>query len=728
MLNSRLLTELPYSPERLIFGYPDNDTSETDQVIHLEYLGLGSKLLMAADAYAESYDTAQLKTVLHFRDYLISKALLLTTDSVLYKNEQATELTAHARQVYKQSPDKEFYPYFPLNSTVEARFADLLGTLAHYYTYLDGDGYPLDYLNELLSFIWGLVGLDYAELPEVRLQRLFSLVGRDLDFDSLVMTELTNLFNIKDPTHENYDILLYARRNFLTVTDGTNFTQRVMTGTYSEELITVLAALLKPKDYEKVIRYVTNTLSILRPIGFNGLVQAIAVEGLVKAAESIDQLPAEQSSRLLNDYLTDEEILEERRSVIEPLYRTMDSLEYLSREVEIEEASLEYEAVSPIYYSWNAASPDVPGTADLKVGDLYKVLVTRDEQSAPRPLNVVTYYSEFKELTPTGPAAVQLTTSGDYTDEVVYTASNYTTNDKPSLIFITPGKTSPNVQVDTNEVTPVRGAVRTVTFKAKNLDQEPLVAVALVVEGRELPSVGSMSIEEFNNLREQSKNTVRTSNSLLQPAVEPSTTEDPATPQSSSSVTFQGGVVSPTQTTGPGAFTSTVQPNPSTGVSSQTFAGGDITSSSNASTTNDSGLSSAQQTPEEDPASSRTPTSTSRPTVNQPSPANAPASAGVNTRADRQLQRYSSFNALTATTRPRGGDSGKYEAQGLRVFPITASLLRTFFTDRNMGALEEYTGRMTGIVAQQQSTHMKSEVDVLKQWIKSIQGIVENNG
>lgn len=653
VLESRLTIDLPYQPSKLVGSYgSDVVLSKSQQMAHLSYLGLRTQVLEEAHAYGGSFDNAQNKTLLHYRDYLISRALNLSLKSALFKEPDATSLTNHAYKVAVRHPNNEYYPPATISTAyeVEARFGDLLGSPAHYLQYSNTDGYPLDYLSEMLEFVWGANGLDYADSPTARLEELMRLCGYQKSFDNEVFSLISSLFSITDSEHEHYPLLLMARRNFLKEQDALNFTARLLTGQYADVILVLLAALMPSQKFGLLNKFVNNISSVAKPCGLPLLVQSFAIEGLVKAAWGINNLPEQQVSRLLADYLADETLSDQTRLIVwEPLTLSVAAINYLQAIQPSTELEAEQVALQKMSRSWQPRNL-TPEQLRERLGGINPLSTLYDftnlepdnltDPNTPPPIEFSSdIYGQLSVLTAVGFSGLQLSGNADYSDEVVYSAVDYTSSLSPTILFVSVDPNKEDFVSNPSRITrpDLVSSMGQSSIAVSNKGDVPVVAVAVSGSLNRTPGE-VISLQQFVDLRAQ----------VAAAAALPD----------AESATYQG---------------------------------------------------------------------VSSPIITYPYSVPEPTSSFLAPTLGRQIRNYYLFNQMNATNSPRGSFSSRVEAQGLKASQISTSDTKKFFFTKRRGATQDYLERLSGFLLQQNDIHVESEVEVLREWVESVQPIVAAN-
>lgn len=327
MLNSYLIVDLPYDQYGIVTGYSDSAQYDSDKYMHLDLLGGVTNYISVIKAYTDSYRLSNVKSLLDCRDYFLSKALIATLHSALYFDDTKQSLTAHAYKSVSAVTTKAVYPRVlrERDQSICAAF----GTLAYYFLFVKPDGYPSQYLNKLLIYVWGLLGLDYNTTPKSRLTKLYRLLGRTKDIDRLAAEAVKKALNAPVGSDE-YVAAVHTRRNFITQTDAADFSLRVLTGKYSDELYPVFAAILSPQKYDQLSIYRNNVRSLFRPVGFNLLLNAFVTEGYLRAADYISGLAESQYNVSLDGFLNAGAANEnQRHTIASHLATSYDALSFI---------------------------------------------------------------------------------------------------------------------------------------------------------------------------------------------------------------------------------------------------------------------------------------------------------------------------------------------------------------------------------------------------------------
>ncbi len=428
MLNSRLIIETPYDQSGIVTGYSDKAKYQSDQYLHLDLLGGGTNLISVIKAYSDSYRASNIKSLLDCRDYFIAKALMATLRSSLYTDDTQQQLTSHAEKAVSSVMTKAVYPEVLKNK--DQVFADSFGSLAYYFLFVKPDGYPTEYLTKLLTYVWGLLGISYTALPKDRITRLYRLLGKTRDIDKVAQDAIKQVLTA-GPQSDLHPALIQARRNFITQADVTNFSLRVLTGKYSTELFPLFAAALSEEQYDKLAVYKSNIISVLRPVGFNLLLNAFVVEGYLKAAQYISGLPDNLTSRTLDDFLADESLkIVHGATVASHLATSYDALDFMQSYNLYADLGSEPEDLLAFTYSWTP-----PAVYAKDPTRLYTLFDTIDIDKNTRKLFTNNLLSELAQLQPVGTESLSLESSAT-ANKISLTATNFSSDSTPIIVFV----------------------------------------------------------------------------------------------------------------------------------------------------------------------------------------------------------------------------------------------------------------------------------------------------
>lgn len=499
MLNSRLIIDTPYDQTGIVIGYSDKAKYQSDQYLHLDLLGGATNLISVVKAYSSSYSSSSFKTLLDCRDYLLAKALLATLQSVLFTDDTHQTLTAHADKAVTGMTSKAVYP--SVIKDKDLAYASFFGTLAYYFMYVQPDGYPSEYLNKLLTYVWGLLGLNYAVLPKDRISRLFKLLGKTNDIDEIASNAFRQVL-AASPESELYTALIQSRRDFITEADITNFSLRMLTGKYSDKAFPIFAATLSEKQYDKLAAYRSNLISVLRPVGFNLLLNALVVEGYLRAADYISGLPETMTSISLDDFLVNDNLRETHgNSIASHLATTYDALDFIST-YNLFDVGQEPSSLLSFIYNWTP--PAIYAKDNTR---LFTLFDTIDIDKNNRRAYASSLLEELSQTEPTGSQSITLQSSNTGR-KVSLSANNTTSASTPIIVFVTSSATTTPSNV-INSVS-INNSPSTKTVIADADNTQSIAAVAVINSG--LTDGSAITLDELIRLKSDQTLNVSVSN------------------------------------------------------------------------------------------------------------------------------------------------------------------------------------------------------------------------
>lgn len=462
MIESRLLLDYPYSQDSIALGLADKTRYQDQMQAHLDYVNLALETLSVANDYAQSFRFGN--SLEAFRDYLISKAYLHSLRNVLYYDNESTELTAHLKRYTETSNRSALYPIADVS---EQRMAGPIGTLANYFIFSDTATDPITCLENLLNMVWGMTGIPITLTPSERITKLNLLTGRREYLDAQVEALLNNLFTNVGPTDDDYNVLLFARRNMVSREDAVNYSRRVLTGDYNPALLSIIAALTSNEGIEHT-GYASNCLSLLRPCGFNMLLQAFIVEGLVNAAKTImalDPLIREQS---LYSFLESSRFSSVRQDIASHLATSADALEFIILNDLMSGYEDDLDNLIRLTLMFTTSSVAAGGPTRL-----HKLYDTRELNKYDYAYNS-SVYRALQQLAAVGPNLLTLSADSNFSNTVTYTATG--PNGPLTIILIIADR-----NVDYNKVYVTNSTSRegNVTATIINQTDSPLVAAAI---------------------------------------------------------------------------------------------------------------------------------------------------------------------------------------------------------------------------------------------------------
>lgn len=472
-MDSQLLLHLPYNLHNLRTGYSDTKRLTIENSEYLSYVGGEVRLFQVATDYGASYSSQVDPSLLHYRDYLISLSLFYCLENCLYYDPDNKILTGHAEKAFARYGLETFYPYSLDGSRPnQSRFVGLLGSLAYYFLYVEALDYPLDYIEELLTYIWFSQGSDYNLSPNDRINQILDKSGRQTIFDSAIPESLDALLSITNSNNSNYNLMLQAKRSFLDTTNGNDFIANVLAGTYNSLLPTIATAVLTNTTTSAAIsNFTNNILSIAKPTGFPLLVQALIVEGLIKAAKVINNLTTLQASESKTTFLNrfDPEVESIKLQVAENLALSVDALSYLKQK-NIRSSSAVTEDLDDTLNSVYQWTPTI--ISGSGINRLSSLIDTPDYSSRSTPQGLSPFLTELSQRPSNG--SITLNSSSNSSDQISYVAVDFSSSQPPTLSFLTPDGTPPTVRVISSQ----RGTITAID--ATNLLNNPRTASGFI--------------------------------------------------------------------------------------------------------------------------------------------------------------------------------------------------------------------------------------------------------
>jgi len=300
-LRSKPLVEFPFASGNLKLGFEVSSRWESNREYLLALLKGRSGLFQLATDYSFSWSNATNPTVLHYRDYFLSRALLECLVNCQYKDEAKTSLTRHATKAWQAYSYDDIWPYRkPISDhPPKYKYADLLGSLAYYLTQLDQDLNPTQLLRNLVSLVWADLGLKGN--PTERLTQLYSA----LNLSSSLSVIPETLSSLLQATNGQGLQQLYKVRRQQQSLETDSLPLRVFLGEYEEFLFEVTTPLLTDFTKEAVLKTLRTCLSLTKPAGGLLLLQSLAVEGYLLNVELLNAQPESVLRTSLDTFYAD---------------------------------------------------------------------------------------------------------------------------------------------------------------------------------------------------------------------------------------------------------------------------------------------------------------------------------------------------------------------------------------------------------------------------------------
>ena len=371
-LSSRPIVEYPFAPNELKLGYELSDRKNANTYLALSLLKGRTAFVSLAQAYGNSFLEAPTKTVLHYRDYLISKALDACLVNMQYVDLDKTQLTGHSEKVWNSFSYNDIWPYTEptISKHIETyKYADLLGSLAHHLIGANASNQPpLFLLEKLLRYIWGLVGTSYDLLPAERISYIF----KALRLDSPLLVDIEQ--RARTAYEEESTFTYVLRRQGLELDLFDRLPLQVLLGAYSSELLAACSSFLSEQDNKELSSLLYGPLTVLKPCGTPLLLQALVVEGYLRAAKLLNTLDEKTLLQDVEVFHTDPQYSIARRRLAQYLALTYDSYNFLDAFSSFQYARQRANEVKLLVMYWLTASDTTllpkSGRGRLSLGSL----------------------------------------------------------------------------------------------------------------------------------------------------------------------------------------------------------------------------------------------------------------------------------------------------------------------------------------------------------------------
>lgn len=403
-LLSRLTVEFPFSPGGLKTGFETKDRSTVSLNYLLSLMKGRTTLVSIATEYVNSYKSVATKTLLHYRDFLLSEALLESLTNVQYKDSTKTLLTQATQRVWDNYSYDEVWRYLVPNSAAHLpsyKVADVLGSVAFYLKSVPVETYyPQDVLEAALRYVWFEVGSDYSLPLSERLDQLIQNLGLDSALFEEVSTPVPA---------GNLELLQALRREGFSTGILSDLQTKVFLGEYSDLELSLRFSLFTETERERFSKILVGCSKILRPSGLPLLLQAIAIEGLLKATQTIQRLPTELLRAPLESFRS---LTTQRRTFYEialNLTTAYDAYQLLARYETLSDASKKAKSTAKLIYYWLSVSGLESITDDLpqrpSLSTFYK---TKQISLTDAAIAVDPFFSVLQEQAPKGDPASTL--------------------------------------------------------------------------------------------------------------------------------------------------------------------------------------------------------------------------------------------------------------------------------------------------------------------------------
>lgn len=323
---------LPLSPLSQKIGYETIERSKTEQWRSIELIKKTKNILDVSNSYLSSFDSQPDKTLLHFRDYYLHKAIDISLYNTQFTNSNNSELTEKAKVVWSTRTFDSMWPYAPPDITalvIPEKYWGELGSIAFYFKYVSQATSLAEALENVLKFIWTLTGSSYNKLPDSRLNEILAAAGLTLDTISSISSYVPSIFSLT-PSDEFYYLLVNSRRFCITEKSYSNLLLRLLLHEYHPELFNCLIPLL-PKYLQKPLTSFSSSLfSLLPPSGFNLLFHCLSCEAYLRVSLYISSLPESIFSLPLTQLKQSDKYLEVSTTISSYLSLAYDSFSILN--------------------------------------------------------------------------------------------------------------------------------------------------------------------------------------------------------------------------------------------------------------------------------------------------------------------------------------------------------------------------------------------------------------
>lgn len=286
-LRSKPLTEFPFAAGNLKLGFEVNSRWESNREYLLALLKGRSSLFQLASQYLASWSKTSNPTVLHYRDYLLGKGLFECLVNCQYRDSAKTTLTRHSTKAWAAYSYDDIWPYRSPSPQhpPDYKYADVLGSLGYYATQLDPNVTPTELLSSLVGIVWQNLG--FVGNPTDRLTQLYSA----LDLSGPLSVIPAALTVINQATSGIALTQLYQLRREQLVPQTDQLALRVFLGEYDDSVFHLCFPLLTDASKDSITKVLSNCLSLTKPSGGLLILQALAVEGYLKAVELLNAQP-----------------------------------------------------------------------------------------------------------------------------------------------------------------------------------------------------------------------------------------------------------------------------------------------------------------------------------------------------------------------------------------------------------------------------------------------------
>lgn len=367
-LRSKPLVEFPFASGNLKLGFEVGSRWESNREYLLALLKGRSGLFQLAGEYFASWSTAVNPTVLHYRDYLLSKALLECLVNCQYKDEAKTNLTRQATKVWSAYAYDEIWPY--RSPTAEHppsyKYADVLGSLAYYFSQLHQNLSPTLLIRSLVDLVWADLG--FKGNPSERLSQLYSALN--LSGLSAIPEALSSVLGATEgPVLKQ----LYKVRRQQPVLETDRLALRVFLGEYEDSLFELTSPMLSDSTRDSVVKALRGCLSLTRPGGGVLVLQALALEGYLLNVELLNSQPESVLRLSLDTFYADPSYSDLKYQLASNLALSYDAYSMQSIWGSLHAASEKARGVKQLALYWLSGS----GVSSIPSTDLTRINVVQ---------------------------------------------------------------------------------------------------------------------------------------------------------------------------------------------------------------------------------------------------------------------------------------------------------------------------------------------------------------
>jgi hypothetical protein len=281
---------LGYDPNVYRFGVEDPSTFFVQKTSARTLLQGRARMVQLYLEYFSSYQQSSY-TVLAYRDLILSLAIAAAIRCTQTRDSTYTELTTTAQR-YWTTYGANFWPSV---SAPGNGFYGLCGSVAFsMYTHSDGGNglYVTQVLRKALNYFWADLGIDATLTPAGKQRAVFNKLQVSPPL-AITYTALLNGLAAGTLNSTAPDLARLFNQSLVVPDDWQMLFQRLVLGEITDELIEVLtvytnstaAAQYKLVGLPTAQQIINNGLALCPPAGVPLIYQALALDGLLTAAE-----------------------------------------------------------------------------------------------------------------------------------------------------------------------------------------------------------------------------------------------------------------------------------------------------------------------------------------------------------------------------------------------------------------------------------------------------------